>query len=36
MPALSSTSSSTLLRALRKERHFALVERLRFSNLGSL
>src|SRR4051812_5486497 len=36
MSAVSSTCSSTLLYALREERHFALVDGLRVSNLGSL
>ncbi len=36
MSALSSTFSSVLLRALIEERHFALVDGLRVSNLGSL
>jgi len=36
MSAVSSSVLSTLLYALREERHFALVVGLRVSNLGSL
>jgi hypothetical protein len=36
MSAVSSTFSGTLLYALREERHFALVDGLRFPTLGSL
>jgi hypothetical protein len=36
MSAVSSAVSSTLLYALREERHFALVEGFALSNLGSL
>jgi len=36
MSAVSSRFSSTLLYALIEERHFALVDGLRVSNLGSL
>jgi len=36
MSAVSSTFWSALLYALMEERHFALVDGLRISNLGSL
>jgi hypothetical protein len=36
MSAVSSTFRAHLLHALGEERHFALVDGLRFSNLGSV